>query len=425
MKSKNLLILGILCTELFCFEAKAKITSGLVTGGTALSAEGRFVVKTDPIGTVGQDDQQSANLFAFGERQNFLLTSPLTVNIPGGDVQQAGIVIPAGSVVSSYYIVFDPKKHRTIKGTVHFSTSVLGIITSRDLLTASDLFGNPTAVYQNPDLRGLEAAAGDAATLADAQTVSVSFSASSPGDYIRVITAPESDWHLPFSTEPVEWPKAQGGNGHYYQAIAYTNGVSWFQASLAATNMGGYLATLTSASEDAFVYKLVQTNKSLWNMVAPGQNLGPWLGGQQLAGSVEPKGGWNWVTHESATCFNWASTKPANLHPNYDRLHFYSSTNAPQNSWSDLNGDNFDVRGFVVEFDGHPGFSPVAIVHAGLPLSLRWSTHLGFRYILQQSDMAGGGNWISIGTIDGTGQIATVPISKTASQQFYRVLAFK
>src|SRR5436190_21444639 len=60
---------------------------------------------------------------------------------------------------------------------------------------------------------------------------------------------------LPFTTrasEPVQWTTAAGGNGHYYQVVSVTNGISWQQARNAAASMGGYLATVTSAEENDF-----------------------------------------------------------------------------------------------------------------------------------------------------------------------------
>lgn len=60
---------------------------------------------------------------------------------------------------------------------------MLGIATSSDTLTSSDYLGNPTAIYLNPGLRGLES--DDFASFAS-DTLSVDFTADSPGDYIRV-----------------------------------------------------------------------------------------------------------------------------------------------------------------------------------------------------------------------------------------------
>ena len=89
----------------------------------------------------------------------------------------------------------------------------------------------------------------------------------------------------------VEWPVAQGGNGHFYEVVQRVGGITWGNANLAATNQGGYLATITSAEENAFVFNIATQIATVWY-----NGFGPWLGGIQPAGSVEPGGGWSWVT---------------------------------------------------------------------------------------------------------------------------------
>lgn len=97
----------------------------------------------------------------------------------------------------------------------------------------------------------------------------------------------------------VSWPIANGGNGHFYEAVVAPGGISWSNASSVATNRDGYLATITSSSENAFVFSLVSTGASCWYQEPLSGNwFGPWLGGSQPTGSSEPLGGWTWVTGE-------------------------------------------------------------------------------------------------------------------------------
>ena len=63
--------------------------------------------------------------------------------------------------------------------------------------------------------------------------------------------------------DPVEWPIASGGNGHLYEAIL-TDPVTWDDTQTAAEAAGGYLATITSPEENAFVFSLVDGNE-YWN----------------------------------------------------------------------------------------------------------------------------------------------------------------
>jgi PEP-CTERM motif len=158
-----------------------------VTGGTALTAGGVFVKLTvplaNPFGTpdsVGNDNFQSPNLFEFDEDQNIMLTAPLVVNV-------ASSPIPAGTIVASHYVFFDPGPSEHIIGTVDFDADILGIITATTELANSDFLANTGVNYLNPGNRGLEA--GDSVTISGPRQILFDTVASSPGDYVRVLTA--------------------------------------------------------------------------------------------------------------------------------------------------------------------------------------------------------------------------------------------
>ncbi len=158
---------------------------GTVTGGSAASAGGVFEQLCDPIGTIGNNNLQSNNLFAFEEAVGVTLAQDIVVNQPMNGT------IAAGTRVNSYYVAYDPATDRDIIGSVTFPAPILGMATQVDTLDASDTLGNPTANYLNPTLRGLEP--GDNASFSGA-TVMVDFSAGTPGDYVRVITeVPDTD----------------------------------------------------------------------------------------------------------------------------------------------------------------------------------------------------------------------------------------
>src|SRR5450432_547390 len=143
--------------------AAATIIDGSVTGGTARTDGGTFVKLTVPLlnlfgppDSVGNDNFQSPNLFGFDENQNIILAAPLTTDVGLNP-------IPAGSIVASHYIFFDPGPSLQVIGTVDFDSNVLGIITSTVNLAASDFLANTGVNYLNPDARGLEA--GDSVTI--------------------------------------------------------------------------------------------------------------------------------------------------------------------------------------------------------------------------------------------------------------------
>jgi len=102
---------------------------------------------------------------------------------------------------------------------------------------------------------------------------------------------------------PKQWPAGEGGNDHYY--FVYVGEISWTDADDAAQTLvwqglTGYLATITSPEEQAWI---------LENMVTMGDT---WIGGYQVQGAEEPDGGWRWVTDEAWQYTNWADGQPDN-----------------------------------------------------------------------------------------------------------------
>jgi hypothetical protein len=97
----------------------------------------------------------------------------------------------------------------------------------------------------------------------------------------------------------VQWKVEDGGNGHWYEAVYVTEGITWPVARDAAYARGGYLACLTSAEENQFAYS--------HSLIDP-NNYYLWLGGYQDHNSPdysEPAGGWTWLSGESWNYTNW------------------------------------------------------------------------------------------------------------------------
>ena len=181
---KVALTAGLIAMASFAAPASAAVVVGEVTGG---NSGGEFEEVEPGAGyTVGSNNQQSPNLFAFDEEQGAVLTADI-----------AGIT--AGTLVDSHYVFFDPAGNSTVEGTITFDEEILAIITSSGDLFATDYLGNPVVNYISGGLRGLEN--GDTATFSG-NTVTVSFRASSPGDYIRVLTRGEFTGAVP---EPTTW----------------------------------------------------------------------------------------------------------------------------------------------------------------------------------------------------------------------------
>ncbi|NVK07191.1 MAG: putative Ig domain-containing protein, partial [Marivivens sp.] len=150
---------------------------------------------------------------------------------------------------------------------------------------------------------------------------------------------------------------AFSGNGHYYEFVS-ASGIEWADAKAAAEartflGMQGYLVTVTSAEENAFVAS---------KLAGEG-----WMG----ASDATTEGAWYWVTGpEAGTQFwqgtstgtvvggeynNWASGEPNDSGSNEDHAHFLSG-----GTWNDYRYNNSNIDGYVVEYGTSTSGSGVA-----------------------------------------------------------------
>lgn len=168
--------------------------------------------------------------------------------------------------------------------------------------------------------------------------------------------------------------------GHFYQFISNT-GITWTQAKTAAENsiyygLQGYLATILIADE-----------AKLSGEQASGAG---WIGGTD----TEIEGVWKWVTgpeglanNGNGTVFwnglgngstpNFALWNTQNNEPNQDGDEDYAHITAPgigiPGSWNDLSnrgslipGNDYEPKGYIVEYGGMPGESPLEIATSTL-----------------------------------------------------------
>ncbi len=81
-------------------------------------------------------------------------------------------------------------------------------------------------------------------------------------------------------------------NGHYYKA--YDISKSWTDAKSYCENVGGHLVTVTSQTENEYVYSIIKNE--LMNLY--------WIG------AFLENSKWQWVTTESFSYANWALGEP-------------------------------------------------------------------------------------------------------------------
>ena len=120
--------------------------------------------------------------------------------------------------------------------------------------------------------------------------------------------------------DAVQWRVEDGGNGHWYAAVQTASPSCWDSDRDMATAMGGYLATITSGEENAFVFDLAGP---LYPTAAAAN-----IGGYQDIDDPdysEPGGAWKWVTGESFDYTNWQSGEPGCCGP------------VDQENWLDFN----------------------------------------------------------------------------------------
>jgi hypothetical protein len=177
---------GVLALSVFSgVPAAATVISGTVVGASPPPV-GNFIKISVPLrnpygppNSVGQNTFELPNLYAFDEDQNILIKRALAADVGKSPV-------PAGKVVASHYVFFDPGGGTEIFGVVNFDAPIVAIMTSTGTLAASDFLANTGVTYLNPGARGLEP--GDFVTISDKNQITFHTVASNPGDYVRVLT---------------------------------------------------------------------------------------------------------------------------------------------------------------------------------------------------------------------------------------------
>lgn len=183
MKFKRLLLLAP--AALACLSSQ--LVYGVIVSGGVTSGSGSFIelvpgfTDSDPDNTVGNDTFQNSNLYGFNEDQNVAVGA-------GGLTPDIGPFLAAGTIVASHYVFFDPAGSTSQEGFVLFDADIFAIFTSTGSLAASDYLANTGVTYLNPGLRGLESGDFVGINASNNKRLDVDWTASTPGDYVRVLT---------------------------------------------------------------------------------------------------------------------------------------------------------------------------------------------------------------------------------------------
>ena len=112
----------------------------------------------------------------------------------------------------------------------------------------------------------------------------------------------------------------------------FLDAVSWAQARSKCEAMGGHLATITSAEEQAIIEQLPYSQSRLW-----------------MGGFRKGNNSWKWVTGENWDYDNWGEGEPNN---SSDGLSDVNGVSIRLTKWNDLNDVNTsEIDGYICEWD--------------------------------------------------------------------------
>ncbi|MDC7223183.1 MAG: hypothetical protein PQJ60_05535, partial [Spirochaetales bacterium] len=183
-----------------------------------------------------------------------------------------------------------------------------------------------------------------------------------------------------YERQPIQEFTTPDGEQRWFEAVYVSTGnLNWYQTAYLAQEAGGYLASITSEEENSFVFELVNDEKyfSFFDADGPhyGIGIGPFLGGYQPEGSIEPAGGWSWLSGEKWDYTNWAqnlddgvtdkdprnNTQPNNSAGGQPIMGF-GEMNIPVATWGDYTDSvgTYGTRGptkrygFIIEYETDP-----------------------------------------------------------------------
>jgi len=154
------------------------------------------------------------------------------------------------------------------------------------------------------------------------------------------------------------------GTPHSYQLVIYPQpGLTWDEASRQAARLGGYLATITSAQENAFVFGLIDRADAWKEDALTGRNDGPWIGGIQPASELDPRARWGWSELEDLSYTAWSLTQPDDDGGwGANRMHYGGYFGGRTPTWGD-HAAGFRLPAFVVEYSGPTTVHTVGALH--------------------------------------------------------------
>jgi hypothetical protein len=148
-------------------------------------------------------------------------------------------------------------------------------------------------------------------------------------------------------------------DGHWYEPVPAPDGITWGNAESAAVAAGGYLACPTDASENSFVFSLID-NSAYWTPLSVNSDfLGPWLGASASNDLNGSDATWVWVNGAPFSFAPWGPNQPDGFPGNTpaQAITYYDFASIGS-TWGDTpqNGTaGFSLPlGYVIEFNQNP-----------------------------------------------------------------------
>jgi hypothetical protein len=168
---------------------------------------------------------------------------------------------------------------------------------------------------------------------------------------------------LSANTLPIEWPAAAGGNGHYFELVSPTGGITWTDAKTAAQarsylGSAGHLVTVTSQGE----WDFITTNfpqAYTWLGLTDNEAYGGQEYGDTHTWPLPPTGsvptssqrgaGYVWVTGEPLVFSAWGSSEPNNSAYGDGEDYIFYEKHGTAWDWTDFRNDT-NVYGTPIHY---------------------------------------------------------------------------
>ncbi|MDD2880336.1 MAG: DUF4347 domain-containing protein [Rhodoferax sp.] len=143
-------------------------------------------------------------------------------------------------------------------------------------------------------------------------------------------------------------------NGHYYEVVTSGSDISWASAQTGAAGksfngLTGYLATITSATENAFILGKIPSDAWIGASDAATEGTWKWVTGPE-AGTTFSIGNTTPVT-QSGQYANWNGSEPNDSGADEDYAEFFASGGTAPGKWNDLAGTT-GIQAYIVEYGG-------------------------------------------------------------------------